>query len=79
MNLAPQEIELIGSWRLEGSQMVADTTCQRIEQLIAGQLQKIGTDTSGWEALYRDPSDDRFWEITFPQGEMQGGGPPKLV
>jgi hypothetical protein len=58
---------------------VADATCRRIEQLIKDQLQKIGTDISGWEPLYRDPTDDRFWELTFPQGEMHGGGPPRLA
>ena len=41
MNLASQEAELIGSWRIEGKHVVADATCRRIEQLIKDQLRKL--------------------------------------
>lgn len=41
MNLASQEAELIGSWRLEGKHVVADATCRRIEQLIKDRLRKL--------------------------------------
>src|ERR1700723_3459159 len=50
--------------------------------LIAGKptfsTMKIAESTSGWEALYRDPSDGRYWERTYPQSETHGGGPPQL-
>ena len=36
-----------------------------------------GIDT--WQLLYRDPKDGRLWEQTSPQGEMHGGGPPRLA
>ena len=29
--------------------------------------------------LFRDPEDDRYWELTYPKGELQGGGPPRLT
>ena len=58
--------------------MAADAAAARIDRLINGLLIKIGTDLSGWETLYRDPQDGRYWELTFPQSEMQGGGPPRL-
>ena len=29
-------------------------------------------------ALYRDPNDNRLWELIYPQSEMHGGGPPEL-
>jgi Immunity protein 27 len=32
----------------------------------------------GWETLYRDPDDGRYWERTFPQSGSDGGGPPQL-
>jgi hypothetical protein len=31
-----------------------------------------------WEILFRDPADGRYWELTYPQGGMQGGGPKRL-
>jgi hypothetical protein len=33
---------------------------------------------NGWNALYRDPNDCRYWELTYPEGELHGGGPPQL-
>ena len=38
----------------------------------------ISEEWAGWETLFQDPRDGRFWERTFPQGEMQGAGPPRL-
>jgi hypothetical protein len=34
--------------------------------------------SGAWETLYRDPSDGRYWERTYPSGELHGGGPPAL-
>jgi hypothetical protein len=34
--------------------------------------------SGGWDVLYRDPRDGRFWELTYPHGDVQGGGPPRL-
>ncbi|MBW2453417.1 MAG: hypothetical protein JRI68_02850, partial [Deltaproteobacteria bacterium] len=31
-----------------------------------------------WKTLFRDPSDGRLWERTYPEGHLQGGGPPML-
>jgi hypothetical protein len=56
---------------------LADTP--RILQLIRDELVKIATDISGWRVLYRDPKDSRLWELSYPQSEMHGGGPPKLT
>ena len=33
--------------------------------------------TGNWAVLYRD-ADGAVWEVTFPQSEMQGGGPRRL-
>jgi len=49
---------------------------ERIYWLINNYLIKIKD--NGWERLYQDPQDHRFWELTYPKGEMYGGGPPKL-
>jgi hypothetical protein len=59
-------------------QMRGDDTSRLIENLIHNRFAKLAVTADGWEALYQDPQDDRFWELTFPQGEMQGGGPRVL-
>src|ERR1700735_4366271 len=77
--LRPDETELTGHWRVVAGNTIADETCERIQQLVRERLVKIATDNSGWQTLYRDPQDSRLWELTYPQGAMQGGGPPKLT
>jgi hypothetical protein len=78
-SLLPNETELNGHWRLVAGKSIADETCERIQRLIREHLVKIATDPSGWHALYRDPQDSRLWELSYPQGEIHGGGPPKLT
>lgn len=78
MKLQPHETDLVGKWIAEGGKVRADSTCERIKQLVAHSLQQVATDKSGWDVLYRDPLDGRYWEHTYPHGEMHGGGPPRL-
>ncbi|MBK3660894.1 hypothetical protein JJE66_06470 [Bradyrhizobium diazoefficiens] len=33
--------------------------------------------TSNWAVLYQD-ANGTLWDVTFPQGELQGGGPRRL-
>lgn len=77
--LQPNEIELIGEWTFANGKTLGNKTCNRIDYLINHVLQKIGYDESGWDVLYRDPNDARFWELTYPQSHMHGGGPPRLT
>ncbi len=28
--------------------------------------------------LYRDPADNRLWELSYPNSALHGGGPPML-
>lgn len=79
MKLGDNERRLDGNWVLRNGRMVADAVCSRIDELIATHLEEVATDASGWEKLYRDPDDGRYWERTYPHGEMHGGGPPALV
>jgi hypothetical protein len=76
MKLKPNETELIGRWEIVNGEARADAACERIEWLASSYLEKIAS--SNWEILFRDPGDGRYWERTYPQGEMQGGGPPSL-
>jgi hypothetical protein len=78
MELRPNEKVLTGSWIADGGVVRADDVCRRIEWLIESQLERLATDATGWDTLYRDPRDGRLWERTYRQGEMHGGGPPQL-
>ena len=62
-----------------GGNVVADDTAERIEWLATHVLEKIAIDASGWDTLFRDPSDDRLWELTYPESWQHGGGPPRLA
>ena len=77
--LAPEEVDLRGYWLVQKDRsVIADATDERIEWLTTQKLERIENDWSGWETLYRDPRDGRLWELTYPQGEMQGRGPHRL-
>lgn len=77
--LAAEEVDLRGDWVAQKDRsVVADATEQRIEWLTTQKLERIANDSSGWEILYRDPGDGRLWELTYPRGEMHGGGPRRL-
>ena len=49
---------------------------KRIYWLKTNYLEKLID--KGWEILYIDRNDNRFWELTYPKNEMHGGGPPLL-
>ncbi len=76
--LAPDESELRGSWLTSAAGVVEDPICQRIRALVKSVLQLVATSPDGWQKLYRDPSDQRHWELSYPESHMQGGGPPML-
>ena len=73
-----RESTLIGQWIANGSRVVADEACVRIEALVANHLTQVAHSADGWSTLFQDPADGRLWERTFPQGDMHGGGPPAL-
>lgn len=79
LKINPDESKIIGNWIFDGVKMIADDQCKRIELLRSEYLKLISTDSSGWNKLYIDPNDGRYWELQFKNGEMQGGGPPSLI
>ncbi|QDA62392.1 Imm27 family immunity protein [Hymenobacter jejuensis] len=79
MQLTPEETQLIGAWLYTNAKLQADANAQRIEWLLDHQLRYVARDESGWLRLYQDPADGRYWELSFPQGHLQGGGPPALT
>ena len=78
MKIKQDEIELVGKWIQTESSLEKDETCLRIERLISDYLIKTANGNSGWEKLYQDPEDNRYWELTYPESEMHGGGAPTL-
>jgi hypothetical protein len=78
--ISPEETELLGSAARDGKMSIDREACSRINWLVSEVLTNagVGKDSGGWERLYRDPADGRYWLLTYPHGEMQGGGPPAL-
>jgi hypothetical protein len=76
--LQPGESTLIGKWEWVEGKLVANSVAKRIDYLVSHNLKEIGQRNGGWDILYRDPKDGRFWELTYPDSHMQGGGPPRL-
>lgn len=79
MKIRADETAIRGSWAQSGKDVLADDACRRIDELVQTYLEKIGHDASGWDALYRDPADGRYWELVYPESDLHGGGPPTLL
>lgn len=73
-----EEILIRGGWERVGDRMVPDASLLRIRDFIATELEKIAECAGGWETLFRNRFDGRFWERFYPLGEMHGGGPESL-
>jgi hypothetical protein len=78
MKLLASETDLVGNWRLVGKSIESDETCRRIDWLTKEVLTWVGSDPSGWDTLYLDPGDGRYWERTYLHRASHGGGPPRL-
>lgn len=77
-HLEPFENELIAGAEMRDGRLVPDETAMRIYRLTESHLQQIGVTDAGWSVLYRDPDDGRLWEHTYPESDVQGGGPAVL-
>jgi len=78
MTIRPGETEIRGGWASNGGRVDADSNCRRIDQLVEAHLREVARDASGWDVLYVDPSDGRYWELVYLESHLQGGGPPTL-
>ncbi|MEZ0325338.1 MAG: Imm27 family immunity protein [Fimbriimonas sp.] len=58
--------------------IIKDENSLRIKWLCEHVLEKLATDFSGWETLFRDPDSGLLWERTYEQSAYHGGGPPTL-
>lgn len=62
----PTENSIVGAWHDIGGKMEPDMATSRIHSLLAADLTKLVSSSSGWSALYQDPDDQRLWELTYP-------------
>ena len=76
--LAPDEHQLVGGWVEHDGGRALDEVDRRIFWLVTRRLIPRGIAHGGWEQLYQDPRDGRYWELTFPEGSLHGGGPRRL-
>ena len=72
------ETEFAGSWLLENGNVKDDNVSMRIKDLIVNYLSEIAMTDDGWQRLYQDPNDGRYWELSYPHSDWEGGGPPSL-
>jgi hypothetical protein len=80
MKLTKDDVKLVGNWTAKNGVVRGDEADRKIEWLINNHLRFIAADkVSGWDRLYVDPDDNRYWELTYPHGEWHGGGPPTLT
>ncbi len=77
---AASESLLVGDWVCKQGEMHGDDVCQRIQYLLENHFIKMASskEFGAWEILYLDPTDGRFWELTYPDGSMHGGGAPQI-
>ena len=80
-HLLPEEVEINGEWIFDGKRVVEDEKCRRIMHLVRHVLRRVAESprSGSWGILFQDPADERYWELTYPNGDMQGGGPPRLA
>lgn len=78
IELNVKEVELIGQWNRVSGKVQVDATSERIEKLISSSLTKMAERDDGWTVLFQDPADSRYWELTYPNSDWHGGGPPAL-
>ena len=72
LTLSSEEKSLIGSWVLIGDSVEFDKLSYCINWLITKYSIKVKQDESGWNTLFADPEDGRYWELTYPTAETHG-------
>ncbi len=75
--MAGTDKQLDDVWEFTGDRMIAKGDAAAIDDRLANRLTKIRT--GDWRILYQDGQTGEYWELSYPQGEMQGGGPRRLT
>jgi hypothetical protein len=67
---------IIGGTRVENGKVLSDESSLLIDELIHHRFTRVAQ--RGWYLLYLDPVLGNYWELSYPQGNLHGGGPPRL-
>ena len=78
MKIKPSETIIESDPIILGSDEDASKASERIDDLIYNYLSEKARANGGWDILFRDPADQRYWELTAPKGEYHGYGPLRL-
>jgi hypothetical protein len=70
--------KIIGKWIVENGKVIENQECVDIKNLTETELEQIATREGGWVKLYKNKNTGEYWELDYPQSELQGGGPPTL-
>lgn len=70
---------LIEDFVLKGSKIVAAGDAARIDAMLRDELVKVADAEGGWTVLYQHKTTGTFWEVSYPNSGMHGGGPRQLV
>lgn len=76
--IKPNELVIESDHDILGSIEAANKASMRIDDLTDNYLIEKARANGGWDILYQDPADQRYWELTKPKGEYHGGGPSRL-
>jgi hypothetical protein len=68
--------ELNDLWVFADGRMRAEGDAAIIDDLLEDKLERVGV--GNWRFLYWERDGGHFWELTYPHGEMHGGGPRRL-
>jgi hypothetical protein len=68
--------ELNEVWEFRDGRMHVAGDGQAIADLLKTKLMEVRREN--WAILYRDQETGEFWDLTYPQGQMHGGGPRRL-
>ena len=74
LRIEPWEKEIVGGFKRRGLRQVPDENAERIAVLRRSLLEKVSASSEHYTVLYKDPSDDRFWELVFAEPSSHAGG-----
>ncbi len=63
---------------MKDDKIVENSNCALIKEKLTNALIQVAISTDGWTTLYKEKNSDVYWELTYPQSEMHGGGPAQL-
>lgn len=76
--LGKNETLLKGQAIFKDGKFLPDPITARIDYLKENVLREVATCNEGWNILYIDDSDGRYWELFYADGNWKSEGPPSL-